>query len=83
MKKIVFLLNFTSPPRMIKRIRVAKEIFETFVIFWDKGGDDKFDYHESGVTNHRILIPANRNNPVKRILPILNVQRKAMTLLKT
>lgn len=82
MKKIVFLLNFTPPPRMIKRIRVAKEIFETFVIFWDKGGDDKFDYHESGVTNHRILIPANRNNPVKRILPTLNFQRKAMTLLK-
>lgn len=65
--KYCFLLNFTPHPRIIKRIELVRQHYDAFAIYWDKG-EDNFDF-KNDIRKIRIPVRANRNNPVKRIVP--------------
>ncbi|MDO5018770.1 MAG: glycosyltransferase [Lagierella massiliensis] len=73
--KYCFLLNFTPHPRIIKRIELVKEKYETFAIYWDKG-ENNFDF-KNDIRKIKIYVKANRNNPIKRIIPTFKFSKLA------
>ena len=78
--KYCFLLNFTPHPRIIKRIDLVREYYETFAIYWDKG-EDNFDF-KNDIKKIKISVKANRNNPIKRIIPTFKFSSLAYEKLK-
>ena len=78
--KYCFLLNFTPHPRIIKRIDLVREHYETFAIYWDKG-EDNFDF-KNDIKKIKISVKANRNNPIKRIIPTMKFSSLAYERLK-
>ncbi len=81
-KKYTFLVNFTPPPRLIKRMDLVKDDFNVFVVYWDKGGEDKYDFKRDFVTKEMIDIEADKSNPMKRLIPTYKFFKKAYESLK-
>ncbi|MDY6064906.1 MAG: glycosyltransferase [Finegoldia sp.] len=76
-KRYTFLVNFTPPPRLTKRMDLLRDDFNISAICWDKGGDDKFDFKRDFVENHIIRVKADRTNPLKRIGATEDFSKKA------
>ncbi|WP_300411037.1 glycosyltransferase [Lagierella sp.] len=77
--KYCFLLNFTPHPRIIKRIELVRKHYDTFAIYWDKG-EDNFDF-KNDIRKIRITVKADRNNPIKRIVPTFKFSNRAYEML--
>ena len=74
--RTLFLLNTVPPPRIEKRIRAARELSEVFVVYWDKGDETFPVIEEAGRV--RILIPADRTHPMKRLVPMQKFRTRAL-----
>lgn len=74
--RTLFLLNTVPPPRIEKRIRAARELSEVFVVYWDKGDETFPVIEEEGRV--RILIPADRTHPMKRLVPMQKFRTRAL-----
>lgn len=78
--RTLFLLNTVPPPRIEKRIRAAREISQVFVVYWDKGDETFPIIEEEG--RIRILIPADRTHPMKRLVPMQKFRTRALEEIK-
>ena len=67
-KKSVILIGFMPNPRMYKRIEVEKDIFDLYLICWNRDDGTQINPNPVGYSIHCIDITAP-NNPLKRMIP--------------
>ncbi|MFS0864573.1 glycosyltransferase [Fredinandcohnia sp. 179-A 10B2 NHS] len=75
----VFVISHVPNPRMNKRLQVAKNVGQTALIFWDRGGRvNIWDVYHSDIENIKINVTADYTNPLKRIFPTVRFGFKAL-----
>lgn len=82
-KTIVILIGLLPDPRIMKQVRVERELGSLHIICWDRGKNMHQVPAEEGYEQHTIREKADiiGNNPLGRVLPYRHFSAKAAQLL--
>ena len=75
---ITFLISHVPDPRFNKRLRIAKKVLPTNLVYWNRNTIDLWDIRVEDINNIELKIKANYTNPLKRLIPTVKFLLKAL-----